>query len=105
MRSALFLSLALGSAVSAFATAPATAGIYFEGLEPFTTRHCDPADPSLSDPKILAPAPSDDKGSPGAHSLDGKLPFVAAPCDVSGKLSGERKIWQSKGADREPPQK
>lgn len=105
MRYPLFFSLALGALSAATLAPPASAGIFFEGLEPFTTRHCDPSDPTLTDPKVLAPVPADDKGSPGAHSIEGKLPFAAPPCAAPGKFSGERKIWQSKPSDREPPQK
>lgn len=105
MRSPSPLAATFGALLLGASILPAHAGVFFEGLEPFTTRHCDPQDPSLTDPKVMAPALSDDKASPGAHSLDGALPFAAPPCEVAGKLSGARKIWTSKTADREPPQK
>ncbi|MCE6959685.1 hypothetical protein LAZ40_11710 [Cereibacter sphaeroides] len=83
---------------------PAAASFFFEGLTPFVTLHCNPTAPGLADPPVMAPAVQDDEGTPGAHSLQGRPPFAAPPCEAPGKYSAPR-TWQSGPVPHKVPQK
>lgn len=97
--SPLRLALLLGSVLGVIqVSGPASAGFFFEGLEPFSTRACDPAltapgaAPSpgpgsrFQDPVVLGPegqsgaAPGVLEGSPSAFNTGGRPRFQAQPC-------------------------
>lgn len=59
---------------------PAQAGFFFEGLEPFSTRACDPVDRRYQDPEILPPGSGVIVGSPSRYNTGGTPPFRALPC-------------------------
>jgi hypothetical protein len=75
-RTGPFLAALALLAVSAPA---AQANFFFEGLEPFSARHCVDVDPTLRDPRVIPP-PAAVTGTPGAWILDGERPFSAPPC-------------------------
>jgi hypothetical protein len=96
-RHAVFALAVLSASASA-----AQANFFFEGLQPFSERHCIDFDPTLEDPKVIAP-PSAVEGTPGAWSIDDR-PYAAPACATGkpGKFEQPRHHRQNKPSDAVP---
>ena len=86
MKHTSILACAL-AAIGVTTTAPAQAGFYLEGLQPYAGDYCADADPSRSDPLIAGPIDWDTT-SADATSLGGRLPYTAEHC-ITGKGSAK----------------
>lgn len=75
------------AAIGVTSTAPAHAGFFLEGLQPYAGDYCADADPSRTDPLITGPIDWDTT-SADATSLGGRLPYTAENC-VTGKGSAK----------------
>ena len=73
------------TAVGLSSTAPAHAGFFLEGLQPYAGDYCADADPSRTDPLVTGPIDWENT-SPDATTLGGRLPYTAENC-VTGKGS------------------
>lgn len=104
LTSPIHLAVLAGSFLGAIQVpSPASAGFFFEGLEPFSTRACDPGlttpgssaparigsrfqDPVVQGPADQGPtagsgvAPAGIEGSPSAFNTGGRPRFQALPC-------------------------
>lgn len=102
-------ALACGMTLATGLTAPATAGFYFEGLSPYVGDYCRDADPTLTDPQVVARNFDFDKTSPDASTLGNRRAYEATGC-VTGKVGAQTqgRYIKTKPASKAPykvPQK